>query len=100
MKNAAPRKLTLLSLAGSAAIFSLLGAATLAPTPAVAEISEQAKQACTPDVFRLCNEFVPDVAKITACMTRKRSQASAACRAATAPPHVARKRTTHHPSHH
>jgi hypothetical protein len=100
MKNAAPRKLALLSLAGSAAIFGLLGAVALAPTPAVAEISEQAKQACTPDVFRLCNEFVPDVAKITACMARKRSQASPACRAATTPPHVARKRTTHHRSHH
>ena len=100
MKNAAPRKLALISLAGSAAILGLLGAVALAPTPAVAEISEQAKQACTPDVFRLCNEFVPDVAKITACMTRKRSQASPACRAATTPPHVARTRTTHHRSHH
>jgi hypothetical protein len=99
MKNAAPRKPALLFLA-SAAMLGLLGAAALAPTPAVAEISEQAKQACTPDVFRLCNEFVPDVAKITACMARKRSQASPACRAATTPPHVAGKRTTHHRSHH
>jgi hypothetical protein len=98
MKNAGPRKLALLSLAGTAAIFGLLGAAALAP--ALAEVSAQVQQACTPDVMRLCNEFVPDVAKITACMGRKRAQVSAACRDAIHPPHVTRKRTTRHRSRH
>ena len=64
MKNAAPTRLALLSLAGSAAVLGLLGAAALAPAPALAEVSPQVQQACTPDVMRLCNEFVPDVAKI------------------------------------
>jgi hypothetical protein len=99
MKNAAPRKLALLSLASSAAIFGLLGAAAFAPTPVLAEVSAQVQQACTPDVMRLCNAFVPDVAKITACMNRNRSQVSAACRDAIHPPHVGKKRTTHHHSH-
>jgi hypothetical protein len=97
MKNAAPRRLALLSLAGSAAIFGLLGAAGLAP--ALAQVSPEVQQACTPDVMRLCNEFVPDVAKITACMNRNRSQVSAACRDAIHPPRVG-KRTVRHHSHH
>jgi hypothetical protein len=99
MKNAAPRRLALLSLACSAAILGLFGAAALAPAPALAEVSAQVQQACTPDVFRLCNAFVPDVAKITACMNRNRSQVSAACRDAIHPPHVG-KRTVRHHSHH
>lgn len=44
--------------------------------------SEELKQACTPDAMRLCQEFIPDRAKITRCMMSKRSQISAPCRAA------------------
>jgi hypothetical protein len=96
MKNAAPRRLALLLLAGSAAVFGLLGAAALAP--ALAQVSPEVQQACTPDVMRLCNEFVPDVAKITACMNRKRAQVSATCSAAIHPPRVRRvaRRSQHH----
>jgi hypothetical protein len=50
--------------------------------------------------MRLCNEFVPDVAKITACMIRKRASVSPACRAATAPPHVRKRTIRHHPHPH
>jgi hypothetical protein len=57
------------------------------------------QQACTPDVMRLCNQFVPDVAKITACMNRNRANVSTACRDAIHPPRVA-KRKTRHGSHH
>jgi len=41
--------------------------------------SEALKQACTPDAMRLCQEFIPDRAKITRCMMGKRSQISAPC---------------------
>lgn len=34
---------------------------------------------CTPDVMRLCSEFIPDRGRITACMKAKRSQLSGAC---------------------
>jgi hypothetical protein len=44
-----------------------------------AEVSPDVREACTPDAMRLCSEFVPDVAKITACMKAKRAQLSAAC---------------------
>ncbi len=43
--------------------------------------SEEARRACTPDVFRLCSEFIPDADKITACLKRKQSQLSPACKA-------------------
>jgi hypothetical protein len=44
--------------------------------------SEALKQACTPDAMRLCQEFIPDRAKITRCMMSKHSQISAPCLAA------------------
>jgi hypothetical protein len=40
------------------------------------------QQACTPDVMRLCNAEVPDVAGITVCMKRNRANLSPACSAA------------------
>ncbi len=44
--------------------------------------SEALQQACTPDAMRLCQQFIPDRAKITRCMMSKRSQISAPCRSA------------------
>lgn len=44
--------------------------------------SEELKQACTPDAMRLCQQFIPDRAKITRCMMSKHSQISAPCLAA------------------
>ena len=37
------------------------------------------QQACTPDVMRLCNEDVPDVDKIVACMKGNGANLSPAC---------------------
>jgi hypothetical protein len=70
-------------------------AVALFATPAAAQGAGQDKAAelCTPDVMRLCNEFVPDVEKITACMSRKRRMLSAECRAVFNPP----KRRRHAP---
>ena len=96
MTKAGHREVSSFWLAASVAILGLVLAAGFAPAPAAAEVSADVQQACTPDVFRLCNEFVPDVAKITACMIRKRPLASPACRAATAAPHVAHRTTHHH----
>ena len=39
------------------------------------------EQACTDDAFRLCSSDIPDVARVTACMDRQRSQLSPPCRA-------------------
>jgi hypothetical protein len=47
-----------------------------------AQGSDAAREACTPDAMRLCNEFIPDEARVKACMLSKRSQLSEACRLA------------------
>ena len=39
------------------------------------------QQACTDDVFRLCNQFVPDEQRIVACLIQNRRYLSPACRA-------------------
>ncbi len=46
------------------------------------EVSQSARQACTPDALRLCSDYIPDVGRITACMKAKYSQLSTPCRAA------------------
>jgi hypothetical protein len=40
------------------------------------------RHACTPDVFRLCKDFIPDHAQITACLQRRRRMLSHDCRIA------------------
>ncbi len=56
----------------------LVGAAGL---PAAAEQGTQdERQACTPDVFRLCGEFIPDASRITACLHQRVRDLSPACR--------------------
>jgi len=49
------------------------------------------RQACAPDAMRLCSDFIPDVPKITKCMTAKHSQLSEACRHAMANAHKHRR---------
>ena len=59
----------------------LLAALLLTPTAAYAQHNgTQAEQdACTPDVFRLCQDFIPDEGAIVACLKTKRPQLSSAC---------------------
>jgi hypothetical protein len=40
------------------------------------------RHACTPDVFRLCKDFIPDHAQITACLQSHRRMLSHNCRIA------------------
>jgi hypothetical protein len=53
--------------------------------------------ACTPDVFRLCGEHIPDSNRIVACLKQNTPQLSGPCRAvfesnASAPPQPAPRR--------
>ncbi|MBB4198864.1 hypothetical protein CCR94_09305 [Rhodoblastus sphagnicola] len=59
---------------------AVLASATLA-TPALADYrgSAQAQEACTPDVFRLCGDFIPDAGQIAACLARQKTNLSPAC---------------------
>ncbi len=43
------------------------------------DIDAKERRACTPDVQRLCNDYVPDVQQIVACMLRNRANLSPAC---------------------
>lgn len=40
----------------------------------------QQREACTPDVFRLCSSEIPDPDRITVCLRRNESQLSDRCR--------------------
>lgn len=52
--------------------------------PAAAQAADAADR-CTPDVMRLCNEFIPDADRIVKCLKAKRRQLSTSCRTALQP---------------
>lgn len=43
--------------------------------------SEEARQMCTGDAFRLCSSEIPNIPAITACMIKHRADLSSGCRA-------------------
>ncbi len=59
---------------GLALAFASLPAAAQQWTP-------QQRAACEPDAMRLCNQYVPDVQRVSACMSHYRRYLSPACRA-------------------
>jgi hypothetical protein len=64
-----------------------LGVFVAASFVATAAFAQQtAEQACTSDVMRLCQEFVPDHGRIAACLSKHRKQVSAACRSVMSSP--------------
>jgi hypothetical protein len=99
MKNAGFKQVSSFSLLGAVAVLGLVWAVSFAPAPAAAQGTPQQQQACQPDAMRLCGEFVPDVAKITACMAKKRAQLSPACRAATTVPSHGKTKKSHKHHH-
>ena len=72
-----------LALCAAAAVLTVLMAAS-GTRPALAQASDAAER-CTPDVMRLCSEFVPDAGRITACLKAKRRQLTPACASAMRP---------------
>jgi hypothetical protein len=60
---------------------ALLGLAFASPAAAQQWTPEQ-RAACEPDAMRLCNQYVPDVQRVSACMSHYRRYLSPACRAA------------------
>lgn len=46
--------------------------------PAAAQASDAADR-CTPDVMRLCNEYIPDADRIVVCLKAKRKQLTPSC---------------------
>src|SRR6266704_2889442 len=68
----------------SAAAGTLAMLLVAGPTPAAAQASDAADR-CTPDVMRLCSEFVPDADRIVRCLKVKRRQLSPSCSSALQP---------------
>ena len=83
-------RLALYGLAATLAVLMVTGGAQ----PALAQASDAAER-CTPDVMRLCSEFVPDAGRITACLKAKRRQLTPSCATAMQPQGGKHKRRAH-----
>jgi len=51
------------------------------PAAATYRGSEEDRNACTPDVFRLCSKLIPDATQITICLRQRVRFLSPECRA-------------------
>lgn len=65
-------------------IFRPIVVATLIVTPILAapawsQGTPEQRRSCTPDAFRLCSSFIPDVDRITACLVSHQQDLSEAC---------------------
>ena len=61
---------------------ALLGLALAFASPAAAQQwTPEQRAACEPDAMRLCNQYVPDVQRVSACMSHYCRYLSPACRA-------------------
>ena len=62
----------------------IIGAAlivfTLGGGAALAQSTMAQQDACRPDVFRLCGNYIPDVSRIVACLHGNEARLSEACR--------------------
>ena len=56
--------------------------------------TQQEQQMCTGDAMRLCSAYIPDVDRITACMTSKYDQLSEGCKSVFEMPPAATPPTT------
>jgi hypothetical protein len=70
------------SMTTAAGLLIALGAGL---APAMGQDLEQ-RRACTPDVVRLCREFVPNQDLINKCLYEKKAELSPACLAVMFPP--------------
>jgi hypothetical protein len=50
-----------------------------AETSVMAQGTEREREACTPDVFRLCGAYIPDADRITACLRSNGPRLSGPC---------------------
>ena len=74
-------------LASLAFLAMTLPLATAVPSFAVpADVTQADKDACTPDVFRLCSAYIPDEAPILACLQSHKPNLSPECVSVIFPP--------------
>lgn len=63
------------------------------PNLAFAQGTEQQREACTPDAFRLCGQFIPDAGKVESCLRNAGPRLSPPCRVVFNPPPPATQTT-------
>ena len=64
------------------AVLLLVGALGLSTAAAAQDRGSVEDQlACTPDVYRLCSQNIPDEDAIVACLRQRRAELSAGCKA-------------------
>ena len=58
-----------------------LSFALTATIGALAQGTPEQREACTPDVFRLCSSFIPNADEITSCLRSRNAELSEPCKA-------------------
>ncbi len=58
---------------------ALAGIFAFTQSPALAQGTDQEREACTPDVFRLCGAYIPDADRIVTCLRGNSDRLSQAC---------------------
>ena len=69
-----------------------LGFLLMADTTRASGQTADAAELCTPDVMRLCSEFVPDTDRIVSCLKSKRRKLTGRCLEALLPKVKGKKR--------
>ncbi len=80
------RTMTSTTVAGSIAALVL---AVHGSTFAFGQGTDQQREACTPDAFRLCGQFIPDAGRVEACLRSAGPRLSPQCRVVFNPPQPA-----------
>src|SRR5262249_16613351 len=71
------RSLTMQKLVAIAFVLTVI---VLAAPAATFAYTDEERQACQDDAFRLCGQFVPDEQRVKACLIQNMSRLSPACR--------------------
>ena len=69
-----------MSMRGMIATALMLGAIVALPLGAARAESQEDREACTPEVHRLCGQYVPDRERIIACLKHNMKVLVPACR--------------------
>jgi hypothetical protein len=69
----------------------------VAPVSAFAQGTDAQRDACTPDAFRLCAQYMPDADRITACLRNSGSRLSRPCYNVFFPPQPSAQREQRDP---
>ncbi len=69
-----------MSMRGMLATALVLGAMVALPLSAARAESQEDREACTPEVHRLCGQYIPDREAIVACLKHNMKNLVPACR--------------------